>query len=304
MVSEGDTSKGIPVDLVNFPPLSTPFSTPRITASSHHLVTPFSVSTSIPPVTSPITSIPFSSQPPIVTATPFHSLENYNNHVSSQILSLQQPLPLKLRDTNYLLWKTQHENVIIANGLEGLVDGMYVCPPAKIPNTQIPNPDFSVWVRLNRTVMSWIYASISEGMLPQIVNISTAYEAWSILANNYANASRSRRMSLKRELQNVNQEGMSVTEYSMKLKGVVDSLAEIGEVIVDDQMRELFINGLNSDYNSCVATSFLPQLLLFDELKGILLGHEMRLAEQIHTNPLKLLQANSTVVQHNLVKQD
>ena len=41
-------------------------------------------------------------------------------------------LPLKLDRNNYLLWKTQMENVIFANGFEEYVEGVKQCPSKNI----------------------------------------------------------------------------------------------------------------------------------------------------------------------------
>ena len=42
---------------------------------------------------------------------------------------LNQTLLIKLDRNNYILWKTQMENVIFANGFEDYIDGLKVCPP-------------------------------------------------------------------------------------------------------------------------------------------------------------------------------
>lgn len=43
--------------------------------------------------------------------------------------SLNQPISVKLDATNHLMWQTQVLNIIIANGLEGYIDGSIPCPP-------------------------------------------------------------------------------------------------------------------------------------------------------------------------------
>ena len=52
---------------------------------------------------------------------------------------LNQTLLIKLDRNNYILWKTQMENVIFANGFEDYIDGLKVCPP-KETSTSVLNP--------------------------------------------------------------------------------------------------------------------------------------------------------------------
>jgi histone deacetylase 1/2 len=236
--------------------------------------------------------------------------------ITAQILSLSQPLlSIKLTDTNYLLWKNQLENVAVANGLEGFLDGSLICPqqyiyipspsaispvsesdstPQAVTSSKTLNPDYSLWIRLDRTLKSWIYSSVSEGLLGQIVGLPSSLDIWHALSRICASTCRSRKMALKRELQNLKQDGSSISAYATKLKSISDNLAEIGEIVAEDQLKELFINGLNSDYNSFVASlSIQPQLPDFEELKGILRGHEMRIEEQNQVNSSSFLHVNT-----------
>lgn len=48
--------------------------------------------------------------------------------IPQQFPSLNQPLPVRLDKKNSLLWQNQLQNVIIANGLEGFIEGTIPCP--------------------------------------------------------------------------------------------------------------------------------------------------------------------------------
>ena len=52
---------------------------------------------------------------------------------------LNQTLLIKLDRNNYILWKTQMENVIFANGFEDYINGLKVFPP-KETSTSVLNP--------------------------------------------------------------------------------------------------------------------------------------------------------------------
>ena len=62
-----------------------------------------------------------------------------SNDILPQTQVLNHTLPIKFDRNNYVLWKTQMENVIFANGFEDYIDGLKVCPP-KETNTGVLNP--------------------------------------------------------------------------------------------------------------------------------------------------------------------
>ena len=64
-----------------------------------------------------------------------------SNDILPQTQLLNHTLPIKLDRNNYILWKTQMENVIFANGFEDYIDGLKVCP-LKETNTSVLNPEF------------------------------------------------------------------------------------------------------------------------------------------------------------------
>ena len=100
---------------------------------------------------------------------------------------------MKLDENNYLIWKNQLLNAIIANGLEDFIDGCHPCPIRFLDSQiQIVNLDFTTWHRFNRLIMSWIYASLTERMLYQIVGYSTALEIWYALNQICSTASMAR----------------------------------------------------------------------------------------------------------------
>jgi len=45
---------------------------------------------------------------------------------------LNHSLPVKLDRTNYVLWKSQIDNIVFANGFEDFIDGTSVCPEKEL----------------------------------------------------------------------------------------------------------------------------------------------------------------------------
>ena len=67
-------------------------------------------------------------------------------------LILNPTFSIKLDRDNYLLWKLQLENVIIANELKGFINGTCPSPPKLMNNTL--NPKYTQWECLNHVLMN------------------------------------------------------------------------------------------------------------------------------------------------------
>ena len=156
----------------------------------------------------PISSSPINNQPQ--TPTDLLNTQNQNTQPFTQAIinpaaqfiqpslpSLSQNLTIKLDQDNYLLWKNQLLNVIIANGFEEYIDGSHPCPSKFLDlQRQQINPEYTFWQRINRLIMSWLDSSLTESKVAQIVSCNTAFEIWSSLERTYASTSRSRIIEL------------------------------------------------------------------------------------------------------------
>ena len=64
-----------------------------------------------------------------------------SNEILPQTQVLNHTLPIKLDRNNYILWKTQMENLIFANGFKDYIDGLKVCS-LKETSIGVLNPEF------------------------------------------------------------------------------------------------------------------------------------------------------------------
>ena len=67
-----------------------------------------------------------------------------SNDILSQTQVLNHKFLIKPDRNNYILWKTQIENIIFANGFADYIDGLKVYPP-KEKSTSVLNPKFILW---------------------------------------------------------------------------------------------------------------------------------------------------------------
>ena len=68
-------------------------------------------------------------------------MSSSSNEILPQTQVLNHTLPIKLDRNNYILWKTQMENIIFANGFKDYIDGLKVCS-LKETSIGVLNPEF------------------------------------------------------------------------------------------------------------------------------------------------------------------
>ncbi|KAL6316706.1 hypothetical protein AAG906_019637 [Vitis piasezkii] len=157
---------------------------------------------------------------------------------------LNHPLPIKLDRDNHILWHTQMENVIYANGFEDHIEGLRPCPPKTISTGEV-NPDFLVWRRYDRMILSWIY-SLTPEVMGQIVGLQTSHEAWTALQRSFYASTKARTMQLRLAFQTTKK----------------------------DQILQL-LSGLGAEYNPIVASlTARDDDIQLHVVHSILLTHE------------------------------
>ena len=82
-------------------------------------------------------------------------------------------------------------------------------------------------------------------------------------------------MQLRLELQTMKKGSMSKIDYLMKIKGIVDSLAAIGEPVFEqNHIMNLFV-GLGADYNAYVtAINTRDNIISLETVQSMLLSYE------------------------------
>ncbi|RVW59875.1 Retrovirus-related Pol polyprotein from transposon RE1 [Vitis vinifera] len=211
---------------------------------------------------------------------------------------LNHALPIKLDRNNYILWRTQMENVVFANGFEDHIEGLKICPPQKTSSGET-NPDFVMWRRFDRMILSWIYSSLTPEIMGQIVGYQSSHAAWFALERIFSASSRARVMQLRLEFQTTRKGSLTMMEYILKLKSLADNLAAIGEPVTDrDQILQL-LGGLGADYNSIVASlTAREDEMSLHSVHSILLTHEQRLSFQNSVAEDNVISANLATPQY------
>eukprot|EP00261_Vitis_vinifera_P019697 XP_010650252.1 PREDICTED: uncharacterized protein LOC104879339 [Vitis vinifera] len=198
------------------------------------------------------------------------------SHPSYQMLN--HTLLVKLDWTNYILWKSQIDNVVFANGFEDFIDGFSICPDKELSSGLI-NPAFVAWRRQDRTILSWLYSSLTPAIMAQIIGHNSSHSAWNALEKTFSSSSKAIIMQLRLELQSTKKGSLSMIDYIMKVKGAADSLAAIGEPVLEqDQVIDYYQK--------------VDDKISIEAVYSMLLAYEHRLEQQSSIEQFSPISAN------------
>ncbi|CAH9080689.1 unnamed protein product [Cuscuta europaea] len=200
-----------------------------------------------------------------------HVATNVTNIVTTKLLAVE----------DYTTWRTQFESFLVSQALLGMVDGSIQVPPAysiDALNRQIPNPEFSTWLRIDQTIHSWLFATLSRDVLIDVRDLKHSCEIWEQLESRFMSASLARSMELKRFFNQIKKKpDQSMDNYLREIKILVDDLATINCPVPPREVLKTTIMGLGPEYESLFTTvSQFLQNFPFETLRNHLLELEQQ----------------------------
>ncbi|KAJ8423765.1 hypothetical protein Cgig2_028266 [Carnegiea gigantea] len=176
---------------------------------------------------------------------------------------------------NFLSWRTQFVAFLVTQQLNGFFDGTLDTPSFYILDfngVQHPNPSYSVWLRLDQLVRSWLFAMISPKLLTGVHDLIHAKQIWDCLSHRFNTASLARAMYLLRTVSNLPKDPkQSMEDY---LRGI----KHIATPVPDLELVQLTLNGLDEDYYNLVTTlAYGTTFLTFDDLRSKLIHYGQHL---------------------------
>ncbi len=91
--------------------------------------------------------------------------------------------------------------------------------------------------------------NVSDSMIVHIQDVKSPKQAWDTLVKMYNTNTQNRKMQLKQELHNLQKNKMNISDYSTKVKNLVDVLASTGAPIDDEDLVAVTLKGLGKDYS-------------------------------------------------------
>ncbi|GKC23612.1 Myb-like protein P, partial [Tanacetum coccineum] len=168
--------------------------------------------------------------PPVNMEKPF-GVTNIKSHV---------PLVLDLDQLNYDAWCELFTSHCHSFGVQGLLDGTFVCT----------SDNATEWKKLDSLVKVWIYGTISTSLLQTVLKKNvTAQNVWKSLADLFHDNKEARAMELHEELRSLELGTLSIAEYFKRIKVVSDLLSNIESPVDDKNLVMYAVNGLGDKYD-------------------------------------------------------
>jgi hypothetical protein len=86
-------------------------------------------------------------------------------------------------------------------------------------------------------------------MIVHIQDAKSPKQAWDTLVKMYNTNTQAYKMQLKQKLHNLQKNKMNISDYSTKVKSLVDVLASIGALVNDEDLVVKILNELGKDYS-------------------------------------------------------
>ena len=202
--------------------------------------------------------------------------------------------PIKLDHNNFIVWRTQILTSIKRNGLEDFVNGNQVCPEIFFSSTssvagfstgtenQEINPAYTMSIKTDQLILSWMLSSIQPNLLTTVIHCSTAKELLDTLTSMFVSQSQARITPLKLQIQTLKKGSMSIIDYFTKMKRISDSLALAGKPVeVNDFVQHVLTRLDSSDYESLVTIVLARgDNISLNEFYSLLLSHENRVEQK------------------------
>ncbi|PKU76837.1 Retrovirus-related Pol polyprotein from transposon TNT 1-94 [Dendrobium catenatum] len=197
--------------------------------------------------------------------------------------NIKNLIPYTLTVENYMLWRTQIYQHLSANGYADYLTGIAEAPPETL------SADLAKWRLVDTNLMSALFSTISQTILPYVINATSAHEVWTVLEKRLQASSRSRILQLKNELHHIQMQTLTMQQYLAKIKQLVDSIAASGTKLDPEDIILYTLNGLPAQYNSIktyIRSSSLPADL--DSLYSLLCNEELHINQDLKKEPSQL----------------
>ncbi|XP_060182805.1 uncharacterized protein LOC132612719 [Lycium barbarum] len=168
---------------------------------------------------------------------PTLAVSNICNHIS---------ITLDIENVQYSTWAELFK--ITARSHKVL---HHIIPPAngkaKVPSTE---DEKELWSTLDATVLSWIYATISNDLLHTIIEPdATAMDAWNRLRDIFQDNKNSRVVTLEAEFSNTKMENFpNASAYCQYLKTIANQLKNVGALVSESRLVIQLVSGLTRAY--------------------------------------------------------
>ena len=144
----------------------------------------------------------------------------------------------KLDRSNYSSWEYKMNQYFVGQGYWSYINGAQENKP------EITNANYPTWEQGTSRVMYCLATCVHNHMLSHIQDAKTPKEAWENLKKLFPANTSTRKLQPQKELNNIRQNDMSVSDYTAKINNICDSLDSINVNVDKDEMVQVCLGGL------------------------------------------------------------
>ena len=139
--------------------------------------------------------------PPLRCQTNLHPPHNLLQPLPPpHCVTFSQPLAIKLKEKNFLLWRRQVLVAIEGHNLSQYIDWVAKIPPRFASQEDAledrVSEEFRLWEQQDQLLLSWLMASMSESILTQVVECDFTWQVWEKLQIYFASHTRAKEQRL------------------------------------------------------------------------------------------------------------
>ncbi|KAL0314881.1 UNVERIFIED_CONTAM: hypothetical protein Sangu_2332500 [Sesamum angustifolium] len=189
----------------------------------------------------------------------------------------------KLVGTNYKYWRMCMEAYLQGQDLWELIVGADTEIPADTSENAEPRRKWKI--KCGKALFA-LRTSISREFIDHVRDINSPKQVWDTLERLFSKKNTARLQFLENELAMINKEGMSISEYFLKVKNICAEISELdpAEKISEALLRRFLIRGIQKEYNPYVTSvQGWEKQPSVEELESLLSNQEA-LAKQMAKN--------------------
>ena len=207
---------------------------------------------------------------------------------------------VRLDNNNYLCWQKQVLSAVRGHKLQRFLFGSPESPKKFLckedEELDNVNPEFLDWEQQDQLLISWLLSTMSDGVLARVINCETSEQVWSTLNVYFASQVRAKVSQYQTMLKTTSKDSMSMNEFLLKIRGIVDLLGLVGHNVTVKEHIEALFDGLPDEYENFIMNFDLrnkePTIA---EVESLLLNQEARFekkASKLSAQSLTQLNAN------------
>lgn len=154
----------------------------------------------------------------------------------------------KFNGTDFSIWKFEMLQLLMAHGLEDLIEDIRERPEGERANATV-----KTWVKDNAKAMSLISSSMERKQLQGLITCTTAREMWQTLKGIYEQKSASSKLLLMQRYHEYRMSPSdSVVQHVTRVQNLVGQIRDVGQQIDETDVMAKILGSLPSKYSTLV----------------------------------------------------